>query len=55
MDFFSTCIKCFGKKDEMNEVKNYYKKVLWVCAYLSSLKISTFVWGSLIQMWGSKS
>ena len=55
VDFFSTCIKCFGKKDEINEIKNYYKKVLWVCAYLSSLKISTFVWGSLIQKWGSKS
>ena len=26
MDFFNTCIKCFGKKDEMNEIKNYYKR-----------------------------
>ena len=36
--FFNTFIKCFGKKDEINEIKNYYKKVLWVCAYLSSFK-----------------
>ena len=55
MVFFNTCIKCFGKKDEMNEIKNYYKKVLWFCAYLSSFVKSTFVWGSLIQKWGSKS
>ena len=40
--FFNTCIKCFGKKDEINEIKNYYKKVLWVCAYLSSLKKNHF-------------
>ena len=52
VDFFNTCIKCFGKKDEMNEIKNYYKKVLWLCAYLASLKKATFVWGSLIQKWG---
>ena len=44
--FLTRCIKCFGKKDEMNEIKNYYKKVLWFCAYLSSFEKSTFVWGS---------
>ena len=43
--FFNTCIKCFGKKDEINEIKNYYKKVLWVCAYLSSLKKIHFCMG----------
>ena len=45
VDFFNTCIKCFGKKDEMNEIKNYYKKVLWVCAYLSSFKKIHFCMG----------
>ena len=45
VDFFNTCIKCFGKKDEMNEIKNYYKNVLWVCAYLSSFKKIHFCMG----------
>ena len=55
VDVFNTCIKCFGKKDEMNEIKTYYEKVLWLCAYLSSFVKSTIVWGFIIQTWGSKS
>ena len=45
-DFFITCIKCFGKKDKMKEIKTYYKKVLWVCAYLSSLKTTPLLYGA---------
>ena len=36
VDFFNTCIKCFGKKDEMNEIKTTKKGAM-------GLRISIFV------------
>ena len=44
--FFNTCMKCFGKKDEINEIKNCCEKVLWVCACLSSFKKNPLLVGA---------
>ena len=52
--YIDTCIKCFGKKDEINEIKNYYKKGAVGLRISIFLKKNTFSRGSLIQMWVRK-
>ena len=47
--FLTLAQNASGKKDGMNEIKNYCQKVLCFCAHLSSFVKSTFAGASIFK------
>ena len=46
---FLTCIKCFGKKDGVNEIKKQYEKVLMVLPISISMSVHEIQCGALVH------